>query len=80
MDTNNQKPDELTKDSIPEGTTQKETNKQDKRMPRKKKKKQVSALVAASMGRSAVNNVGGSAYRDTNFMGTGTNLSYREGD
>jgi len=77
MDANNQTPGEVTNDSIPAGIPAMTTNKQDK-IPRKKKKKHNSALAAAAMGRSAVSHVGGSAYKDTDFMDTGTNLSYRE--
>jgi len=78
MNTNNQTPDAATNDGIPAGTPQKATDNQDNEKPKKRKKKHVSALVAASMGRSAVNQVGGNAYKDTDFMDTGTNLSYRE--
>jgi predicted sugar kinase len=49
-------------------------------MPRKQKKKHNSALVAASMGRSAVSHAGAHAYRDGGFAQSGTNLSYREED
>jgi len=76
MKTKNQKPGAVTKDSIAEGIPLKAINKQNK-MPRKKKKHN-SALAAAAMGRSAVNHAGGSAYKDNDFMNTGTNLSYRE--
>lgn len=78
MDTNNQKQGEVTNDSISGGMPKKETDKQYKQMPRKKKKRHVSALVAAAVARSAVNQVGGSACKDTDFRDTGTNLSYRE--
>jgi len=77
MKTKNQKTGEVTKDNIHEEVPQKAVEKQDK-MPRKKKKKHNSALAAAAMGRSAVSHVGGSAYKDTDYMNTGTNLSYRE--
>ena len=76
METNNQKPNEVANDSIPTKIPQGVTGKQNK-MPRKKKKKHNSALAAAAMGRSAVNQVSGNAYRDNDFMDTGTNLSYR---
>ena len=77
MKTNNQKPDEVTKENIPEKIAPKPTDKQDK-VPRKKKKRHNSALAAAALGRSAVNQVSGNAYKDSDFMDTGTNLSYRE--
>jgi hypothetical protein len=79
MKTNNQKPEEVAKENIPEKTAPKVAGKQDK-MPRKKKKKHNSALAAAALGRSAVNQVSGNAYSDSDFMDTGTNLSYREAE
>jgi hypothetical protein len=54
------------------------TDKPNSKMPRKQKKKHNSALVAASMGRSAVSHAGANAYRDGGFAQSGTNLSYRE--
>ena len=47
---------------------------------KKTRKKNSSALAAASMGRSAVSNAGAHAYRDGGFAQSGTNLSYREED
>jgi hypothetical protein len=77
MKAKNNRSDEVAKGNISEGVPQKVVEKQDK-MPRKKKKKHNSALAAAAMGRRAVSHVGGSAYKDTDYMNTGTNLSYRE--
>lgn len=44
----------------------------------KKKKKQNSALVAASKAGSAVSQVDAHAYKDGGFANSGSNLTYRE--
>jgi hypothetical protein len=44
----------------------------------KKKKKQNSALVAASKAGSAVSQVDAHAYKDGRFANSGSNLTYRE--
>ena len=44
----------------------------------KKKKKQNSALVAASKAGSAVSQVDAHAYKDGSFANSGSNLTYRE--
>ncbi|MGN6803187.1 MAG: hypothetical protein ACTHJN_14895 [Ginsengibacter sp.] len=43
-----------------------------------KKRKHVSALVAASMGRSAVSQTQANAYDDAGYPYTGTNDTYKE--
>jgi hypothetical protein len=78
MKTNDQKPDAVAKNSIPEEIPQTATDKQDNQKPKKKKKKHNSAVAAVAMGRRAVNQVSGNAYKDNDFMDSGTNLSYRE--
>jgi hypothetical protein len=45
----------------------------------KKKKKQNSALEAASKASSAVSQVDAHAYKDGSFANSGSNLTYREG-
>ncbi len=47
-------------------------------MPRKKKKRHNSGFAAAAMGKSAINHAVESAYKDTDFMNTGINLSNRD--
>lgn len=43
-----------------------------------RKKRHISALVAASRARSAVAHVNKHAYRDVDFAHTGTNLTYKD--
>jgi hypothetical protein len=47
-------------------------------LDKKKKRRHVSALVAASLGRSAMEHVDAHSYRDTNFSHTGSNPTFGE--
>jgi hypothetical protein len=76
METNNQDP-KVDKPEIPSENNKANGTADGLKMRRKRKP--VSALVAASLARSAVANTASDAYRENGFPDTGTNLTYREG-
>jgi hypothetical protein len=69
--------------SLKQGEVDESKNEIDPEVPQQKaktgkKRKHVSALVAASMGRSAVSQTRVDSYDDVGFSGTGTNDTFHE--
>lgn len=79
METKDLKTDAVANEAKPIQEVQTELNEQDNSgVDKKKKRKHVSALVAASKGRSAMDHVNAHSYIDGNFSHIGSNPTFGE--
>lgn len=78
MKTKNIAPPSLKQDEVAENKNEIDSEVPQQKPKTGKKRKHVSALVAASMGRSAVAQARADSYADVGFSGTGTNDTFHE--